>query len=208
MKDQIRDGWLKKIHVLEESTEKVVDASKERSHKPFVMNKTMRPIVITGLGPDINDNGIKIKGVLTLGVLGEDDRCTAIQEITKYTDEELDNCSSYMSFIRSGLIQEVDQEEAKYRIQQALDHRNNLQQNAMLRQQLLMQRQMPPPAFMNPQYQQYYQQVQQSPIEEIHLGRNTPSFANPDDNYSIPGMDMRYNDYDSMSQFYGDIYKR
>lgn len=117
MQDRLREAWIKKEKNPEKINARKKVVPKKRNHKTHVMNCSMKPIFINGLGDTAG-------GVL-LGVLGEDETVTAIHNIGRYTDQEIDNCPSYEYFITKKYIKEIDEQTSKRKMSQVLQYINN-----------------------------------------------------------------------------------
>ena len=202
MQDKIRSEWLKKVQEVEHNVEKTVDASKKRRHCPYVMNKTMKPLFIAGFGNDYEEDGIRIKKTIMLGVLGEDERCTAIQDIRGFTDNELDNCKAYNDFLQKGLIKEIEEDEARYRIEKAVEYLQRIRHGGLVPRTHVFEKQRPVNPYYSPESAQYYQQVQENPIEPIDLGRKK-TYSSQYEDFS-PFKDSQVA-FDSMTDFYSNL---
>jgi hypothetical protein len=178
MEDKIRNEWIRKVETVESHIENVIDSSRKRQHKSYAMNVTMKPIIIAGIGNDYEEDGIRIKKTIQFGVLGEDARHTGIQDIRKFSDKELDESRSYQDFLRKGYIKEIDDNEARYRMEQASMHLQRMRQGGTMPRIHVFEKQRPANPYYTPEFAQYYEQVQKIQLNKLTLAGKKHMQAN------------------------------
>jgi hypothetical protein len=198
MADFLKRQWEDKLREKLTKQEHFIDASSDRRHGQFVMNRTKSPLAIGGIGRDfVDDDGRRIKNVLFLKVVGEDDMGGGFADIREYSDEQLDKSRNYMDLLEKKWIQELSEEDYKVMLERVQEYRYKMQTDYAFYWQVRMQDLMSRQMFVTPHQ---YERIQE-PIMEVDLDprKRNKYGLDPENDWKAAGVSASF---DTMSQFY------